>query len=123
SARRAVPQPRSMLRQIRRFRRALLAVAPRRAAHNATLALHRERRAARDPERVFLRFEQQSFSYAAANALINRYAAAHAEPGVGRGDVVALILENRPEFLWHLLGLHKLGAVASLINTQLTGDV
>jgi acyl-CoA synthetase (AMP-forming)/AMP-acid ligase II len=36
--------------------------------------------------------------------------------------VVALLLENRPAFLWHLFGLHKLGAIGSLINTHLVGE-
>ena len=81
-----------------------------------------ERHAQAQPERTFLRFEDAQFSYGEANALANQYAHAYRGLGIGRGDVVALLLDNRPEFLWHLLGLHKLGAISSLINTYLIGD-
>jgi acyl-CoA synthetase (AMP-forming)/AMP-acid ligase II len=37
--------------------------------------------------------------------------------------VVALAMENRPEFLWHMFALHKLGAVSSLINTHGQGAI
>ena len=35
------------------------------------------------------------------------------------GDVVALLMENRPEFIFIWLGLARLGAVTSFINTNL----
>ena len=41
--------------------------------------------------------------------------------GIGRGEGVALLMENRPEFLASWMGLAKLGAVTALINTNLTG--
>jgi len=100
--------------------RALLTFRP---ASTATLARQLQRHAERQPERVFLRYGDLRYTYAESNALINRHAHAYQDMGVQRGDVVALMLENRPEYLWHVYGLHKLGAVASLLNTQLTGDV
>src|SRR5262249_37927878 len=36
-----------------------------------------------------------------------------------KGDVVALLMENRPEYLFAWTGLVKIGAVAALINTNL----
>ena len=81
-----------------------------------------EEHAANTPEAVFLRFEQQVFTYAEANALINRHAHAYLSLGVKRKHTVALVMDNRPSFLWHLFGLHKLGAVPSLVNTNLTGN-
>jgi fatty-acyl-CoA synthase len=42
--------------------------------------------------------------------------------GVDRGDVVALLMPNRPEYLSTWLGLARVGAVTALINTNLTGD-
>jgi fatty-acyl-CoA synthase len=92
------------------------------AKPEALLVRQFERHAETQPERLFLRFETERFSYGEANALANQYAHAYRGLGIGRGDVVALLLDNRPEFLWHLLGLHKLGAISSLINTYLIGD-
>lgn len=89
---------------------------------SATLMRQFERHVASDPDRAFLIFEGKRFSYGQANALINQHAHSYRSLGIGRGDVVALLLENRPAFLWHLFGLHKLGAIGSLINTHLVGE-
>jgi acyl-CoA synthetase (AMP-forming)/AMP-acid ligase II len=87
-----------------------------------TLAFQFERHAAQRPQQIFLLFEDEHYTYAEANALINRHAHAYRALGVGKGHVVALMFENRPEFLWHIFALHKLGAIASLINSQLQGE-
>jgi len=94
-----------------------------RPGSNQTLALQLQQHAARRPNHPFLRYERTAYSYADANRLINQHAHAYAALGIKKGDVVALMLENRPAFLFHLFGLHKLGAIASLINTHATGDV
>lgn len=80
---------------------------------------HAERRA----DCVFLRYEDQEFTYAEANSQINKHAYAYKLLGVGEADVVAIVMENRPEYLFHVYALHKLGAVASLINSHVSGDV
>lgn len=92
------------------------------AESGATLTKQLEGHAAADPSKVFLVFEEERFTYAEANALINQHAHSYRALGVGHGDVVALLLENRPAFLWHLFGLHKIGAIGSLINTHLVGE-
>lgn len=92
------------------------------AESGATLTKQLEGHAAADPNKVFLIFEDQRFTYGEANALINQHAHSYRELGVGHGDVVALLLENRPAFLWHLFGLQKIGAIGSLINTHLVGE-
>ncbi|HTU59660.1 MAG TPA: AMP-binding protein, partial [Polyangiales bacterium] len=92
------------------------------AESGATLTKQLEGHAAADPNKVFLIFEDQRFTYGEANALINQHAHSYRALGVGHGDVVALLLENRPAFLWHLFGLQKIGAIGSLINTHLVGE-
>jgi len=92
------------------------------ARSNKTLAFVLQKRArSAKGQRQFLLYADRRYSYAEANALVNRHAHAYRELGVGKGDVVALIVDNRPEFLWHFLALGKLGAVASLINTHNAG--
>ena len=39
--------------------------------------------------------------------------------GIKAGDVVALMMENRPEFVFIWLGMLKVGAITALINTNL----
>src|SRR5690606_16256887 len=77
----------------------------------------------RNPERTFLRFEGQSLSYGDANAQVNRYAAVLTSQGVRRGDVVAVLMGNRPETLLVALAAVKLGAAAGMLNTNQRGDV
>src|SRR6201990_2579279 len=66
--------------------------------NHETIAYQLELRAARHPRDPFLIFERERYSYAEANALINRHAHAYRAHGIGRGDVVALVMENRPEY-------------------------
>jgi fatty-acyl-CoA synthase len=80
-----------------------------------------EERAAAHPEKAFVRFEDHVVGYGAANAAANRAAHAAWALGLRRGDVAALLMENRPEFLTTWLGLAKLGVTTALLNTQLRG--
>lgn len=41
------------------------------------------------------------------------------ESGIRPGDVVAIVMENRPEVVFYWLGLGKIGAVGALINFNL----
>ncbi len=89
---------------------------------NQTIAYQLERHAAQRADRAFLLYGERRYSYGEANALINRHAHAYKALGIVKGDVVALVMENRPEFIWHMFALHKIGAVSSLINTHGQGD-
>ena len=39
-----------------------------------------------------------------------------------KGDIIALIMENRKEYVPIWLGLSKIGVITALINTNLCGD-
>lgn len=78
-----------------------------------------ERAAAKWPDGIAIKFEDRQLTFAQVNAAANRYARALASLGVSKGDVVAINIENRPEFLLTLSGVYKLGAVGALINTSL----
>lgn len=82
-----------------------------------------ERRAAETPAGIALRFEEEVYTWAEINAWSNRCARALKGVGVGKGDVVAVFISNRPAFVAVAMGALKLGAVGALINTGLTGDV
>lgn len=71
----------------------------------------------------FILFEDQSISYAETNARANRIAHAALDAGLKPGDVAALMMLNRPEFVLIWLGLAKAGIITALINTSATGDV
>ena len=73
------------------------------------------------PDSPAILYQDRTVSYAALRAGANRYANWARSAGIGRGDVVALLMENRPEYLMAWLGLVKIGAIAALINTNLNG--
>ena len=78
--------------------------------------------AQRTPSRAAIVFGEETLSYAALDSAANRFAHWAHEQGVGRGDCVAMLLENCPDYLACWLGLFKLGAIAALINTNLKGE-
>ena len=80
-----------------------------------------EERAEEFGDRPFLHFGERTVSYREHNAAANRVAHWAHEQGLRRGDSVALLMENRPEYLATWMGLSKLGVVTALINTNLTG--
>ena len=88
-----------------------------------TAADRLEERAVDAGDEPFILFEDQSISYAQMNARANRVANAATAAGLGKGDVVALLMLNRPEFVMMWLGLAKAGIVTALLNTTATGDV
>ncbi|KAA0022588.1 long-chain-acyl-CoA synthetase [Antrihabitans cavernicola] len=82
-----------------------------------------QRAAQRHPERPFLRFEGNSVGYGEANEQVNRYAVVLSAHGVVRGDVVGVLMKNRPETLFLVLAIAKLGATAGLLNHNQRSDV
>jgi fatty-acyl-CoA synthase len=80
-------------------------------------------RAARYGDRVFIRFGEQQLSYREANATANRYAAVLAARGVGRGDVVGIMLRNSPHAVLMMLAAVKCGAIAGMLNYHQRGEV
>jgi fatty-acyl-CoA synthase len=98
-----------------------VAAARHRASQTYCTAERIEESAERYGERVCLIYGEERYTYAAANALINRVAHALHADGVKCGDVVALAVENRPEFFFLWLGLSKLGATVAFLNTNVSG--
>ncbi len=73
--------------------------------------------------REFLRFGQESFGFQDFDQASDRVAAGLQALGVGKGDRVAIIMGNRPEYLFLWFGLSKLGAVEVPVNTAHRGEL
>ncbi|MEV6767140.1 long-chain-acyl-CoA synthetase [Nocardia sp. NPDC051030] len=84
--------------------------------NRASIGLFFQRTADRHPDRPFLKFEGRVYSWGEANAEVNRYASVLTDRGVKRGDVVGILMTNRPEALLAVLAVVKLGATAGLLN-------
>lgn len=82
-----------------------------------------EEMAARHPDKPFLLFEQQKWTYSRFNAWVNQIAHYFQKNGIARGDCIAMMFENRPELLACVLAAHKIGAIAGMLNHHQKGDV
>jgi fatty-acyl-CoA synthase len=79
-----------------------------------------ERNAAFTPDKAATLFESETLSYAALSTRIEQTARAlKAEYGVGRGDRVAILSLNRPDYLVLLYACARLGAMLVPLNWRL----
>ena len=77
--------------------------------------------AKRTPDALAIAFEDRRVSWRDLDVESDRYARWLVNEGISAGDVVALVMDNRPEFLMLFTAMSRIGAVAALINTQLRG--
>src|SRR6185437_444653 len=80
-------------------------------------------KAKRIGDRTWLIFGEQRYTYAQAHDLSNRYANAFRGLGIRKGDHVAVMMANCPEFIWTIWGLGKIGAVTVPLNTAARGEL
>lgn len=78
--------------------------------------------ARRFPDHNAVIFEGRTVTWRELNEEANRCVSSLQSLGLAQGDAVSVVMENRVEFLTVLLALNKLGAIAALINTNLTGQ-
>jgi fatty-acyl-CoA synthase len=65
--------------------------------------------------------DRENFSYRALAERSNQYARWALTQGLAKGDVVCLLMPNRPEYLAIWLGITRVGGIVALLNTNLTG--
>ena len=85
-----------------------------------SLPLLVQQHATRSPDGMALLYEDEKVTWQQLNDRANRVAAALTEGGVEKGDCLSLLMQNRIEFVACMLGIHKVGAIAGMINTNLT---
>ena len=78
--------------------------------------------AAKQPNKVFLCFEDSRWTYAEFNAWVNQLAHYFVRQGIRSGDCIALMFENCPELLACTLAAQKLGAIAGMLNHHQHGQ-
>ena len=77
-----------------------------------------EKAVKRNPQGIALLFEDQSYSYQALNEWANQIAHYYLSIGAKKGDVIAVMIENRPELVATIVGLAKIGVTIALVNTS-----
>ena len=78
-----------------------------------------ERNAQEYPDNIAIKFEDITLTYKEFNEWVNRYANYFISLGLKKGDVVELMMTNRPEYLMIVYAIGKIGAITSLINIDL----
>jgi long-chain acyl-CoA synthetase len=83
-----------------------------------------ETRAAATPEKVFLFSERDGrrLTYGEFDAAVSRAASMLSARGVGKGDVVSLLLPNGVEYVIAYFACFKLGALAGPVNSLLKSE-
>jgi fatty-acyl-CoA synthase len=105
--------------------------------HGAYRALRMTTPIAKHPARVFplvigelaerfgdapaLISDREQLSYRGLSERANRYARWARRQGLAKGEVVCLLMPNRPEYMAAWLGIISAGGVSALINTNLIG--
>jgi crotonobetaine/carnitine-CoA ligase len=92
-------------------------------AHQRVLHTLLERQAAKYGDRTFFYFNEKEYSFNDFNVMAGRAAAGLQKLGIKKGDRVAIMLDNCPEYLFLWFGLSKLGAIEVPLNTAHKGDI
>lgn len=79
-------------------------------------------RAKANPNNVFVVFEGREFTFRQIEKASNKLAHWLMAEGIKKGDIVCMMQQNHPVFFITLLGISKIGAIPSLINTNLADD-
>src|SRR3954453_24201167 len=83
---------------------------------------HLARHAYSRPDEVAIRFEGRSITWRGLHERVGALAGAFAVRGVERGDRVAILMTNRPEFVEAALAANALGAIAVPVNFRLAPE-
>lgn len=113
---------RADIASLRGFSRALSAVRSVARTPTGIFPALIDKLAARHGDRPALLSERESFTYRGLADRMNRYARWALTHGVEKGDVVCLLMPNRPDYVAIWLGITRVGGVAALVNTNLVGQ-
>lgn len=91
--------------------------------HERTIHQVLKKRVEEYGNREFFRYKDQSFGYEDVEHESDKVADGLQSLGIAKGDKVAIVMKNRPEFLFLWFGLCKLGAIEVPINTAHRGSI
>jgi long-chain acyl-CoA synthetase len=80
-----------------------------------------EERAKKFHKKAALHFEGKEISYEQLNENVNKLANGLKSLGIEKGDRVAIMLPNIPDFVYSMYAIQKLGAIAVPFNTMYKG--
>ena len=81
-----------------------------------------KKRAEENPEKTYLYFHESSWTYKQFESIAKKTASAFESIGLKKGDHIAILIPNSPEFLFCYFGAMTGGFVAGTMNTLLKAD-
>jgi carnitine-CoA ligase len=69
-------------------------------------------------DKVFICYDNLKITYSEFNITVNRFANSLRTLGISKGDLVAAMLPNSPDFLYTWMGINRAGAVEVPVNTS-----
>ncbi|UTE73733.1 ATP-dependent acyl-CoA ligase [Rossellomorea marisflavi] len=85
--------------------------------YNGTVGELLTERANEHPDKTFLKFYEEHYTYGEVDAISNKVANSLRSLGIIKGDKVAMLMDNSKEFVFSAFGILKCGAVEVPINT------
>jgi fatty-acyl-CoA synthase len=116
-----VPAP-SNVSPARAWLRALELTAPIAQNRDRILSTVIAERAAQLGDTPALLSDRECMSYGQLSRRIHQYARWALDQGIVKGDVIGLLMTNRPEYLALWLGISSVGGIVALLNVNLTGS-
>ncbi|KAF6215249.1 hypothetical protein GE061_010001 [Apolygus lucorum] len=89
---------------------------------NRTAYSEFKRNVLKHPDKTCFIFENEEWSFKMVDDYTSKVANAFRELNYKKGDVVAIFVNSRPEYVCLWLGLSRLGVVSSLVNVSLRGQ-
>ena len=74
------------------------------------------------PNDIAFIFEGDEITWKEANEQTNKYAGFLKSQNINKGDCFAILMDNSPDFLMLLLASFRVGSLAALINTTVSGE-
>ena len=88
-----------------------------------TLGRLLEEKARRNKGKTFILFENENITFDQFNEMANRVANGFSNIGIRKGDKVAIMLPNCPDYLYLWFGIAKMGGVMVPINVSWKGEL
>ncbi len=107
----------------RKLRKAVEINLNRKPEDKDSIGVWTEKFVEKHPEKIAILYEDSKYTFKEYNEWINRYANYFLNNvGLRKGDVAIVFMENRPELLFIIVAMAKIGVISSLINTNQRQD-
>ena len=81
-----------------------------------------DRNVKKRPNDIAFIFEGEKTTWKEADQKVNQYAGFLKSQKIDKGDCFAILMDNSPDFLMILLASFRIGSIAALINTTVSGE-